>query len=186
MFFSNFLNAEMFKGGFQSFSVWFVLSVFAFACGWLINKTLGWTHGGRVLFAVIVGASFFSVLVVSFFNEYFGVGNLLSEELILFTLRQVTLGCMGFFGMAISEVFLQQKKLTDLKQEADRCKNNESLIKKEAELILREAANKAEKMVFEAQKRAAEYGTAKNQLEKQIREFIIAERELIKKYEQDR
>lgn len=185
MFFSNFLNSEMFKSGFQSFTVWFVLSVFAFACGWLINKTLNWIHGGRILFAVIVAASFISVLIVSFFSDYFGVGVLLSEDMILYTLRNVTLGAMGFFGMAISEVIIQQKEVNDIKQVLEKYQSRDSVVKKEAELILREAATKAEKLIFEAEKKANEHEQVKKHLEKQIREFIIAERELLKRYEED-
>jgi len=185
MFFSNFLNSEMFKSGFQSFTVWFVLSVFAFACGWLINKTLNWIHGGRILFAVIVAASFISVLIVSFFSDYFGVGVLLSEDMILYTLRNVTLGAMGFFGMAISEVIIQQKEVHDIKQALEKYQSRDSVVKKEAELILREAATKAEKLIFEAEKKANEHEQVKKHLEKQIREFIIAERELLKRYEED-
>jgi len=175
----------MFKSGFQSFTVWFVLSVFAFACGWLINKTLNWIHGGRILFAVIVAASFISVLIVSFFSDYFGVGVLLSEDMILYTLRNVTLGAMGFFGMAISEVIIQQKEVHDIKQALEKYQSRDSVVKKEAELILREAATKAEKLIFEAEKKANEHEQVKKHLEKQIREFIIAERELLKRYEED-
>ncbi|MDP3580611.1 MAG: hypothetical protein Q8S39_01675, partial [Ignavibacteria bacterium] len=42
IFSSNFLSTDLFKAGYSNFSVWFVLSLFSFACGWLINKTLGY------------------------------------------------------------------------------------------------------------------------------------------------
>lgn len=186
MFFSNFLNSDLFTSGFQSFAVWFVLSIFAFACGWLINKTLGWTHGGKVVFAVIVAGAFISVLIVSFFSDYFGVGVLLSEDMILYTLRNVTLGAMGFFGMAVCEVFLEQKELTTVKEKLEKFEKNEELVKKEAELILRDANTKAERMLLNAEKKANDLSGIKNSLEKQIREFIISERELLKKYENDK
>ncbi len=42
MFASNFLNTNIFKFGDNNFAVWFVLSLLCFACGWYINRTLGW------------------------------------------------------------------------------------------------------------------------------------------------
>jgi len=96
IFASNFLSTDLFKAGYQNFSVWFVLSVFAFACGWLINKTLGYNHGGKIVFSVIVASAFVSILMISLFSEYFGLSALLVENMILYILRNITLGSMAF------------------------------------------------------------------------------------------
>lgn len=97
IFASNFLSTDIFKAGYQNFSVWFILSLFSFACGWLINKTLGYVHGGKIVFSVIVSTSFISAVMISLFSEYFGLSDLLVENLILFILRNITLGAMAFF-----------------------------------------------------------------------------------------
>jgi hypothetical protein len=109
MFSSNFLNTNIFRSGDNNFSVWFVLSLLCFACGWFIDRTLNWIQGGKVVFATIVAATLISVVVVTFFKEYFINGEVMTETLILYTLRNITLGTMGFFGMAVAEVIHLEK-----------------------------------------------------------------------------
>ncbi|MCK7516427.1 MAG: hypothetical protein MZV64_01205 [Ignavibacteriales bacterium] len=45
-----------------------------------------------------------ALFIIIFFNEYFATSELLTENLILYSLRNITLGAMGFFGMAVQEV----------------------------------------------------------------------------------
>ncbi len=87
IFSSNFLNTDLFNFGEQNFAVWFVLSVFCFACGWYINRTLGWHLGGKVIFAVIVSVTAVSMVLIMFFSDYFSANELLTENLILFSLH---------------------------------------------------------------------------------------------------
>jgi len=179
---SNFLNTDLFKAGFQNFSVWFVLSMFSFACGWLINKTLGYNHGGKIVFAVVVASSFVSVLMISFWNDFFGFNYLFIENMILYILRNITLGAMAFFGMALSEVIILQKEIAKKPKNNDSQKISETG-QREVQLIIDEAKFKAEKMIYEAQQRVDELIERKSQIERRLKEFISAERELIKNYE---
>jgi hypothetical protein len=186
IFAANFLSTDLFAVGLPSFSVWFVLSIFAFTCGWLINKTLGYNHGGKVVFAVIIAAIFLSIVVISLFSEYFGFSGFLVENIILYLLRNISLGAVALFGMAVSEVIHLQKMV-----ESDRLdhETETSLIsenaKKEAELVVKEAELKAEQIIFEAEKKAHEALFNKERIEQQIKEFIKTEKELIKKYQSE-
>jgi len=186
IFAANFLSTDLFAVGLPSFSVWFVLSIFAFTCGWLINKTLGYNHGGKVVFAVIIAAIFLSIVVISLFSEYFGFSGFLVENIILYILRNISLGAVAFFGMAVSEVIHLQKRV-----ESDRLdsETETSLIsenaKKEAELVVQEAKLKAEQIIFDAEKKAHETLFNKERIEQQIKEFIKTEKELIKKYQSE-
>jgi hypothetical protein len=182
VFASNFLSTDLFKAGFQNFSVWFVLSMFSFACGWLINKTLGYNHGGKIVFAVIVASAFVSAIMISFFSGYFGLSDLLVETIILYILRNITLGAMAFFGMALSEVIILQKETAHKTKENDSQKTVQSS-QREVQLIIDEAKLKAEKMVYEAQQRVDDLIERKTQIERRLKEFIAAERELIQNYE---
>jgi hypothetical protein len=110
---SNFLNTDLFNFGEKNFAVWFVLSILCFASGWYINKTLGWHRGGKIVFAVIVAVTAVSIFMVTFFGDYFAANELLTENLILYSLRNITLGAMGFFGMSIQEV-INNRKDTEL------------------------------------------------------------------------
>lgn len=184
VFASNFLNTDLFKAGFQNFSVWFVLSMFSFACGWLINKTLGYNHGGKIVFAVIVASSFVSVIMISLFNEFFGFSYLLVESMILYILRNITLGAMAFFGMALSEVIILQKEAAG-KSKNDNTQKTVETSQREVQLIIDEAKLKAEKIVYEAQQRADDLIERKSQIERRLKEFIAVERELIKNYESE-
>jgi cell division septum initiation protein DivIVA len=158
--------------------------MFSFACGWLINKTLGYNHGGKIVFAVIVASSFVSVIMISLFNEFFGFSYLLVESMILYILRNITLGAMAFFGMALSEVIILQKEAAG-KSKNDNTQKTVETSQREVQLIIDEAKLKAEKIVYEAQQCADDLIERKSQIERRLKEFIAVEREIIKNYESE-
>lgn len=183
MFASNFMNTELFNFGDNNFAVWFVLSVLCFAVGWYIDKSIGWKLGGKIVFALIIAATFVSVLIITFFREYFYANELLTENIILYSLRNVTLGAMALFGMAVAEVimlersllvFLEKQKIYD-----------ETLLegKKEAELTVKEAKIEAKRIINEAEIAAKDISLKKERIERELKDFIQAEKELIRKYE---
>lgn len=184
IFISNFLNTTLFGQEIINFAVWFILSLFIFAIGWITNNTLGWVHGGKIVFSVIVAMAVISAMLVSFFSDYFLTENLLFENIILFTLRNIFLGSMAFFGMSVSELVNSQRFIENYKNQ-----DNEKLIKeasKKAELMLKEAKLESDKIIFEATKKASAIIEQKNRLERKIKEFIDVEKEIIKKYESDK
>ncbi|MCW8848682.1 MAG: hypothetical protein OQJ81_01785 [Melioribacteraceae bacterium] len=184
IFISNFLNTELFGAEIVNFAVWFILSLFIFAIGWLTNNTLGWVHGGKIVFAVIVALAFISALLVSFFSDYFLTENLLFENIFLYTVRNIFLGSMAFFGMAMCELINNQKELENLRnQDSDKLLAE---AEKKSELVLKEASLQAEKIIFEANKKASNIIEQKNILERKLQEFINIEKEVIKKYESDK
>lgn len=185
IFASNFLNTSIFGIATGDFSVWFILSVFVFASGWFMNVTLGSISGGKVLFTAIVAITIVSLIMVTVFSGYFGMSEVLVENLLIFALRNIFLGAMGFFGMAISENLILHKEIANYKS-----KNNQYEIyvensRKEAKLIINDAKIKAEKIIFEAQKKSKNVIDTKNKIEQNLKEFIQTERELIQKYEKD-
>ncbi len=179
IFSSNFLNTDLFNFGEQNFAVWFVLSVFCFASGWYINRTLGWHHGGKVIFAVIVSVTAVSMVLIMFFSDYFS-----ANELILFSLRNITLGSMGIFGMAIQEILAGEKQALILTEKVKLLEASAGGAKKEAELVLREAYTKSDKIIFDATSNAKNTILKKERIESELKEFIQAEKELIKRYEE--
>ena len=154
IFLSNFLNTQLFGSEIVNFVVWFILSLFVFATGWFTNNTLGWVHGGKIVFAVIVAMAILSAVLVSFFSDYFLTESLLFENIILYTLRNIMLGSMAFFGMSLSEVITQQREIENFKNRENHNllkddKANSAFIQKEAKII-------SKKIVAEANKIAAE------------------------------
>lgn len=185
MFAANFVSTDMFDGGFQTFTVWFVLSLFAFAAGWVIDTVAGWKKGGILVFTITAASGIISLFLVSFFEEYFSSQNLIIEEMILYSLRSFTLGAFGFFGMSVAQVFVLQK-LTETCRATEETKTRMfTNAEKEAELIIKEAEVKAEKIVFEAEKKSKVINYKADEVEKQLRELIQVERELIQKYESE-
>lgn len=186
LFASNFLSTDIFNNSTLSFTVWFVLSVFTFACGWFVDRTLGWNYGGKIVFAVIVASVIVSVFMVGLFGNYFGVNNLITENLILYSLRNIVLGSMALFGMSVSEVahlrlgFIEQEEEEEI-EEVERTFD----VNDKAELILTEARLKAEQMVFDAEKKVEELSQQKKHVEVQLKEFIQVERDIIHQYESD-
>jgi hypothetical protein len=184
LFISNFLTPNIFDFGSSSFTVWFVLSVICFACGWYINKTLGWQLGGKVIFSVIIAGTLLGIITITFFRDYFSAGELLAENLILYSLRNITLGAMAFFGMSVVEILTKQRDYLILQEKLKTFEDTLKDAKKEAELELREARVKAQKLLQDAEMSTKNLKMRKEALEKELKEFIQIEKELIKKYEQ--
>lgn len=182
---SDFLSTEIFKSSFQNFSVWFVLSVIAFAIGWFSNKSFGYHFGGKIIFAVIIASAIFSVILLTLFKEYFGLSDLLVENLILFTLRNIMLGSMAFFGMVVCELLILQKELVKNSSKEDEVKKILMNAQREAQIAIEEAKLKADKMLFDVQKKLNDMIERKNQIERRLKEFIQTERELLKQYEKE-
>lgn len=184
IFASNFLNTTLFNFGDLNFAVWFVLSVLCFVCGWFIDQYLGWELGCKVVFSVLIVSTVVSILVVAFFKEYFSAQNILVENLILFSLRNIALGSMGLFGMSVVEVINLRRQIAVSDEKIKTLEVLYSDSKKEAELIVMDAKLKAEKTVFEAEAKAKNITLKKERIENELKEFIQIERELIKKYEE--
>ena len=185
IFSSNFLSPKLFSGEILNFAVWFILSIFAFSCGWIITKTLGWSHGGKIVFAVIVAASAMSVFLISFFSGYFGVNDLLTENLILYTLRNIMLGTTGIFGMAVAELLILQRVVESQSNKTVNAEKIAADAQKDAEILLRDAKSKARDILTKAEKEASELLQRKNHVERQLKEFLKTEKELLKKYEEE-
>ncbi len=185
IFASNFLNTSIFGLATGDFSVWFILAVFVFASGWFMNLTLGSINGGKVLFTTIVAITIVSIIMVTIFSGYFGMSEMLVENILIFALRNIFLGAIGFFGMAISENIILHKQLENFKSKNNHYEKYVENSKKEAQLIINDAKIKAEKIIFEAQKKSRNVIDTKNKIEQNLKEFIQTERELIQKYEKD-
>lgn len=184
LFISNFLNTNLFDFGQLNFAVWFVLSIFSFSCGWFINRVLGWQHGGKIVFAIIIAVTIVSLFVIIFFNEYFSAAELLTENIILYSLRNITLGAMGFFGMALQEVLGSERESVILKEKIKVYEQTMLDAKREAEITLKDAKVKAQKLINDAELHAKNTILKKERIESELKEFIHTERELIKKYEE--
>jgi len=184
IFASNFLNTTLFNFGDLNFSVWFVLSVLCFVCGWTIDQYLGWELGCKVIFSVLIATTLISILVVSFFNSYFNVYNIIAENLILFSLRNIALGSIGLFGMAVVEVINLRRQMAVNEEKIKTLEILNVNSKKEAELALKEAKLTAEKIIFGAEAKAKNTILKKERIENELKEFILIERDLIKKYEE--
>jgi hypothetical protein len=124
------------------------------------------------------------VVVVTFFKEYFTSGDMMTENLILYTLRNITLGAMGFFGMAIGEILHIEKDYAIIKQKLEMYEESIVDSRKEAELEIRAAKIKAQKVISDAEAVAKNIILKKERVENELKEFIETEKELIKKYEE--
>ena len=148
-----------------------------------MNKSYDWHLGGKIIFALAIATSFVSIFLVTFFKEYFSASSLVAENIILYTLRDIMLGTMAFFGMAMGEIFSLQKELLEVKSKLNIFEEYIKSAKDEAALTVLEAKVKAEKIINNAEASAKNTLLKKERIEKELKEFIQIERELIKKYE---
>jgi hypothetical protein len=184
IFASDFLDTDIFNFDEKNFAVWFVLSILCFASGWYINKTLGWHKGGKIIFSVIISVTIVSIIMITFFSGYFNANEILTENLILYSLRNVTLGAMGFFGMAIQEVINNRRDTQNLMEKVELLERETDLSNKEVQLKIKEANLNAERIINDAEAKAKNLILKKERIEKELKEFIQTERELIKRYEE--
>ena len=184
IFASDFLNTNLFGFSEKNFAVWFVLSLLCFASGWFIDKTLGWNRGGKIVFAVIVSVTAVSIAMITFFAGYFSAAEILTENLVLYSLRNIMLGAMAFFGMSIQQVISTRRDTELLTRKVELYEKESEVAKKEAELIIKEASIKAEKIVNDAEAKAKNIVLQKERIEKELKEFIDTEKELLKRYEE--
>ncbi len=183
IFLSDFLNMRIFESMLQTFAAWFILSVLVFSLGWIIDKTFGWVVGGKVVFVAIIISVIFSLSFASFFKNYIVLSSPLLEDFLLFILRNITLGSMGFFGMSLAEVI---KNEAIIKAEEEIAKNSELLIKnaeKEAELLIKEAQQKIAELKNEKEAEINELVKNELELKRKLNELIIAEEEILRKYD---
>ncbi len=182
IFLSDFLNTHMFETMLQTFSAWFILSVLVFALGWIIDKSFGWVVGGKIVFVSIIISVVFSFTFVSVFTGYLDMSSPLLEDIILFILRNITLGAMGYFGMAIAEVTSNE---AIIKAQGEIEKNTALMIenaKKESELIVTEAKQKINEEKIAAKEEINELVRTELELKKKLNELISSEKEILKKY----
>lgn len=184
IFASDFLDTDIFNFDEKNFAVWFVLSILCFASGWYINKTLGWHKGGKIVFSVIIAVTIVSIFMITFFSGYFNANEILTENLILYSLRNVTLGAMGFFGMAIQEVINNRKDAQMLMEKYELLGRESDVSQKELQLKIKEANLNAERIINDAEAKAKNLILKKDRIERELKEFIQTERELIKRYEE--
>ena len=181
---SDFLDTDIFNFDEKNFAVWFVLSILCFASGWYINKTLGWHKGGKIVFSVIIAVTIVSIFMITFFSGYFNAKEILTENLILYSLRNVTLGAMGFFGMAIQEVINNRRDTQNLIEKVELLERETDISNKEVQLKIKEANLNAERIINDAEAKAKNLILKKERIERELKEFIQTERELIKRYEE--
>lgn len=184
MYASNFIGVEYFNFGVNNFAVWFVLSVLCFASGWFLSRQAGWQYGGKILFAVIVATLFLSLFTITFFNEYFGSDNISVENIILYSLKNITLGAMGFFGMSIQFILQGAREVIILKEKIKILENTKSDYELQGALIIKEAELKAKEIISNAELEAEKINLIKVKTENELKQLIKSEFELLKKYKE--
>jgi hypothetical protein len=90
---------------------------------------------------------------------------------------------MGIFGMAIQVVVSGEKEALILREKVKVLEATAADSRKEAELLLREATIKAEKIINDSDANAKNTFLKKERIEQELKDFIQIERELIKRYE---
>ena len=183
VFISNLLDTKLFQPGEMGFAVWFILALFCFGCGLFMNKSFGWEKGINVILPVVVATSVVSIAAVAFFREYFQP-QMTAEILLLYALRNIFLGAMGFFGMLLDEVKALQTRNTTITEKLQFIEETIKDTRKESDLIIREAQVKANKILNDADSASKNTILRKERIEREIREFIQIEKELVRKYEE--
>lgn len=185
VFLSNFIDGNIFAfGDAANFAAWFTLSFLCFLCGYFLHKKYGWQQGSKQLFGAVIASLILSLAVVLLFKEYFRATGATGSNLLLFALRNLTLGAMGYFGLAYAEVLSLQHDVVLSKEKLRLIEETIKDAKNEASLTVRDAQIKANKIINEAELSAKNILLTKERVEKELREFIQIEKELIKKYEE--
>ncbi len=179
---SNLLNTNLFVNSDYTFTVWFVLLLASFTIGWLMAKGFKWSKGLKSIFISITLSIVISLILVAVFRNNFSTHSSLLGNLVLYSLRVLVLGSSAIFGLSVSvngkdKNVVENNMPMDTTQEVD-------ILQKE-EYFIKEAKLKAEKILFEAKKEAQQIKDSKAQMERELRELIHTEREVIRSYEKE-
>ncbi len=179
---SNLLNANLFVNSDYTFTVWFVLLLASFSVGWLMGKGFKWNEGLKNIYISITFSIVISLILVAIFRNNFSMHSSLLGNLVLYSLRVLVLGSSAIFGLSVSvngkgENVVENNSPMDTTQDVDMSQKEEYFIK--------EAKLKAEKILFEAKKEAQQIKDSKAQMERELRELIHTEREVIRSYEKE-
>ncbi|NUN10393.1 MAG: hypothetical protein HUU54_14560 [Ignavibacteriaceae bacterium] len=185
VFSSNFIDTDLFRIGDMNIAVWFILSALCFGAGWYLKSYYEWNDGVKTLISVTASVAIITVIMVMSFGEYFAAGNTSIEKLLAYMVRNILLGSMGIFGLAVSEVISLDKEAYSLKEKVTLFEETIKDAKKESDLIIRDANIKAAKTINDAELTAKNIFLKKERIEKELKEFIQIEKELLKKYEEN-
>lgn len=179
-----FLDKNYLGLGDLNFLAWFSINLFSFICGWVLNKLTNWKTAGRLAFLAIALSLLLGLGVTFYFKEFFEIQRLLIENVVVIGFQIVFVGLIAFFGISSSEVFKLQKELLEATIKKESYEKLIADAKKEASLEIREAKLKAEQIIRDAEWREKLAKEKKETIERQIREFIEIEKQLISKYEE--
>ncbi|RMD48058.1 MAG: hypothetical protein D6830_07625 [Ignavibacteria bacterium] len=185
MFSSNFLSTDLFSRNVINFAVWFILSIFAFSLGWIITNTLDWDFGGRVVFAVIIVTAVITMFFITIFQEYFNINSVLTENILLYILRNIYIGLMGVFGMAVSKL-IELQRITNSYETVNATKDEIiENAKEKANLIIAQAKVDAAKITLDAENKIKNLEETQVKMETKLNEFIKLEKELLNRYKNE-
>lgn len=188
VFSSNFIDPDLLRlggsAGGYNFAIWFILATFCFACGYFMNKSLGWVWGGKMAFALIIFGAVSGLALSLLFPEYFLMKSSSFEKFLIYILRGVMLGSFSYFGMSVSEVFRLDRELHAADTKIKAFEETIRDAKKEADLIMKDVQIKAAKITSDAEMNAKNILLKKERIEKELQEFIQIEKELLRKYEE--
>ena len=179
---SNLLNANLFVNSEYTFAVWFILLLVSFVVGWLMGNGFMWTEGRRTISIIIAISVVISLIFVATFRSDFDMNNTLLGNLVLYSLRIFVLGSSAIFGLSISI----NAKSENISVDDSIIDTTPSIsISDKEEYYIKEAKLKAEKIIFEAEKEVQKIKDSKAQMERELRELIHTEREVIRSYENE-
>ncbi len=179
---SNLLNANLFVNSDYTFTVWFIFLLASFVVGWLMGKGFKWNIGVKNISIVIVLSSIITLVIVALFRDKFNMHSSLIGNFVLYSLRIFVLGVSAIFGLSIS-MNAKDENVAEVKSRMDTTPDV-ALVQKE-EYYIKEAKLKAEKILFEAKKEVQQIRDSKAQMERELRELIHTEREVIRSYEKE-
>lgn len=181
---SNYLNPALFDSTEYLFALWFGLSFLTFMIGWQISRSAGWVTAARMLYLAVSAAAVAAAAYVIAQALMQSEKAIPLELVILYILRNMLLGAAAFFGAAIAEISSLKLRLADTSAKYNELKKIRFAADKEAKLKLKEADLQAKEIIGDAKRDLHAIINRKNDYEKRLKELIIAEMELIKKYEE--
>ena len=141
-----------------------------------------WKAGVKVSLIATVASIIVSLGLIAIFRDKFDLDNSLIDNLIHYSLRVFVVGIFSIFGLSISEI-IKNKNVTTANKDNENYES--SAATNESEYYINEAKLKAEKIIFEAEKKTQSINERKTKIEMQLRELIQTEREVIRNYEKE-
>ncbi len=182
--FSNGISSGIIETEVAAYPLWMMVSALAFGFGWAFYRYTGKQVAYKYLkiatAAGTLAGILVTILIITSVKDY----SLFAEKVFASLFRNMSLSVLAFLGYYFM-MYRNRITITDADTSVIGNGNESVYVRKEAELLMREARIQASAIVQKAEEEAERARIRKVQYESELKQFLHTEKVIIEKLEQE-